>query len=82
MKNCPIGPVAVLAVVILLTVPVVLGVRLLQKEQAFLGSIHKFCLPHDVVCHLRDVARFAGAAPDVLGRLLGRHQPPTKRGHT
>jgi hypothetical protein len=82
MKNLPIGPVALLAVVILLTAPVLLGVALLQKEPAFVGASHKLCLPDDAACQLRDAARFAGAFPELVGRLLARHQSPTKRGQT
>ena len=82
MNRFPIGPVAVLAVVILLTAPVVLGVRLFQNEQGLLSLSYKHCLPDDVACQLRDVARFAGVAPELLGRLLTRHQSPTKRGQT
>jgi hypothetical protein len=80
MKNFPIGPVALLAFVILLTAPVVLGVQLVRKEQAFVGASHKPCLPDDAACQLRDVARFASACPELVGRLLARHQSPTKRG--
>jgi hypothetical protein len=82
MNRFPIGPVALLAVVILLTAPVVLGVQLLQKEQALVDASHEPCLFDDVACQLRDVARFAGVAPELLGRLLPRHQSPTKRGQT
>jgi hypothetical protein len=80
MKHFPIGPVALLAVVILLTAPVVLGVQLLRQEQAFVGASHKRCLPDDAACQLRDVTRFASAFPQLLERLLARHQSPTKRG--
>jgi hypothetical protein len=82
MKNFPLGPVALLAVAILLTAPVVFGMRLIQNEQTFQGESHAPCLPFDVACQLRDVARIAGAAPELLGRLLAWHQPPTKRGQT
>jgi hypothetical protein len=82
MKNLPIGPVALLAVVVLLTAPPVLGVQLVQKEQALVGASHKPCLPDDAACQLRDVARFAGGFPELVGRLLARHQLPTKRGQT
>ena len=80
MYRFPIGPVAILAVVILLTAPVVLGGPLFREEQGLVGSSDKHCLPDDAACQLRDVARFAGVAPELLGRLLKRHQSPTKRG--
>jgi hypothetical protein len=82
MKNPPIGPVALLAVVLLLTAPVVLGIQLYQKEQVLLGTRHKPCLPDDVACQVRNVARFAGIFPELVGRLLARHQSFTKRGQT
>ena len=82
MKNLPIGPVALLAVVILLTAPVVLGTQLFQEKQALLGARHERCLPDDVACQVRDVARFAGLFPETVGRLLARHQSSTKRGQT
>ena len=81
MKNPPIGPVALLAVVILLTAPV-LGIQLFQNEQGLLGARYKRCLPDDVACQVRDVARFAGIFPELLGRLLVPHQSSTKRGQT
>ena len=80
MKNFPIGPAALLAVVLLLTAPVVLGVQLLRKEQAFVGASHKLCLPDDAACPLRDAARFAGVFPQLLDRLLARYLSTTKRG--
>ena len=82
MNRFPIGPVALLAVVILLTAPVVLGVQLLQKEQALVDASHEPCLFGAVACQLPDFPRFAGVAPELLGRLLTRHQSPTKRGQT
>jgi hypothetical protein len=82
MKNLPIGPVALLAVVILLTAPVLLGIQLFQNEQGFLGARLKRCLPDDVACQVRDVARFAGIFPQLVGRLLASHQSSTKRGQT
>jgi hypothetical protein len=82
MKNLPIGPVALLAVAILLTAPVVLGVALLQKEQALVGVSYKPCLPDNAACQVRDLARFAAVVPELMGRLLARHQSPTKRGKT
>lgn len=80
MKNIPIGPVALLAVVILLTAPVVPGLPLLHKKQALVGANHKACLPDDAACQLREAARFAGIFPELVGRLLAWHQSPTKRG--
>jgi hypothetical protein len=82
MKNCPLGPVVLLAVVILLTAPVSVGVQLFQKEQALGGAGYEPCLPVDVACQLRDVARFAGVVPEFVGRLLAWHQSPMKRGQT
>ena len=82
MNRFPIGPLTVLAVVVLLTAPIVLGVQQFQKEQGLVSAGYKRCVPDDVACQLRDVARFAGVAPEVLGRLLTRHQSPTKRGQT
>jgi hypothetical protein len=80
MKNIPIGPVALLAVVILLTAPVVLGLPLFQKEQRLVDASRKPCSPDDAACELRDVARFAGIFPELMGHLLAWHQSPTKRG--
>jgi hypothetical protein len=82
MKNLPIGPITLLAVVILLTAPVVLGVQLVKKEQALVGASHKPCLADDAACQLRDFARFAGGFPELVGRLVALHQLPTKRGQT
>lgn len=59
MKNCPIAPVALLAVVILLTAPAALTVQLVQKQRVVLvGARHVPCLHDDVACQLRDLARF------------------------
>ena len=82
MKNLPIGPVALLAVVILLTAPMVLGIPVFQKVQGLLGARHDRCLPDDVACQVRDVACFAGIFPELVGRLLAPHQFSTKRGQT
>lgn len=59
MKNCPIAPVALLAVVILLTAPAALTVQLVQKQRVVpVGGGHVPCLHDDVACQLRDLARF------------------------
>jgi hypothetical protein len=79
MNNLPLGPVALLAVVVLLTAPVVLGVQLLQNQQV--GATHKPCVPDDAACQLRDVARFRDVFPEFVPSLLAR-QSPTKRGQT
>ena len=82
MNNPPIGPVALLAVVMLLTAPVVLAIQTFQKEQPLLGAHREPCLLDDVACQLRDVARFAGLFPETVDRLSARHQSSTKRGQT
>jgi hypothetical protein len=82
MKNLPIGTVGLLAVLILLTAPVLLGIQLFQNEQGLMGARLKRCLPDDVTCQVRDVARFTGIFPELVGRLLARHQSFTKRGQT
>ena len=45
MNRFPIGPVAVLAVVILLTTPAVLGVRLFQKELRLVSWSYELGFP-------------------------------------
>jgi hypothetical protein len=80
MKNLPFGPVALLAVVILLTAPVVLGLQPFQKEQSLVSASREPCLPDDAACQLRDVARFAGVFPQLVDRLLARYLSTTKRG--
>jgi hypothetical protein len=80
MKNLPLGPVALVAAVVLLTAPVVLGARLVQEQQV--GASHKPCVLDAGACQLRDVARFAGVFPELVASLLARHRSPTKRGQT
>jgi hypothetical protein len=81
MKNCPIAPVALLAVVILLTAPVALTVQLVHKQGGVpVGAGHVPCLHDDVACQLRDLARFVNVVPQFVGSLLARNQSPMKRG--
>ena len=81
MKNCPIAPVALLAVVILLTAPVALTVQLVHKQRAVVvGAGYVPCLHDDVACQLRDLARFVNVVPQFVGSPLARNQSPMKRG--
>lgn len=81
MKNFPIAPVALLAIVILLTAPVAPIVQLVNKQRAVLvGAGHVPCLHDDVACQLRDLARFVNVVPQFVRSVLARNQLPMKRG--
>ena len=79
MKNLPFRPVALLAVVVLLTAPAALGIELLKNEQ--LGASYEPCL-FDGACQLRNVARLVDFFPQFVAGLLAQYQSPTKRGQT
>ena len=80
MKNLPFGPVALLAVAVLLTAPVALGIQLFKSEQG--SASRESCLFDGGACQLRNVARFADFLPQLVAGLLAQYQSPTKRGQT